>query len=146
MPAFRDLEPRALLTSFGLIDSWMLIVPPLAVSSLAITHLSTIPGWKRWGKEKISCDVKEPDIKNNNKQRTPSVRVYSRHPPLCLLNPAVHSAAWCTSHWCSWCWGSLEDYRADWCSPQSLTPLSHSLASAFPPSNSENKKVKKQMS
>lgn len=44
MPALRVLEARALLTSFGLIDSWMLREPPLDVSTLATTHLNTMPG------------------------------------------------------------------------------------------------------
>lgn len=63
MPAFRELEVRALLSNFGLTDSWMLRDPPLALSSLATAHLITMPGWKRWGREQISCKV---NINNNN--------------------------------------------------------------------------------
>lgn len=55
MPAFRELVVSALLTSFGLIDSWMLSEPPLEVSNLATTHLNNMPGQKRCGSEQISC-------------------------------------------------------------------------------------------
>lgn len=44
MPAFKEPEVRALLTSFGLTDNWMLRVPPFDVSNLATTHLITMPG------------------------------------------------------------------------------------------------------
>lgn len=54
MPAFRALVVSALLTSFGLIESWMLSKPPLEVSNLATTHLNTMPGQKRCGSEQIS--------------------------------------------------------------------------------------------
>lgn len=55
MPAFRELVVSALLTSFGLTDSWMLREPPLEVSNLATEHLNTMPGQKRCGSEQISC-------------------------------------------------------------------------------------------
>lgn len=51
MPVFREVEERALLTCFGLTDSWMLREPPLDVSNLTITHLITMPGWKMFGSE-----------------------------------------------------------------------------------------------
>lgn len=71
MPAFRELEVRALLISLGLTDSWMLGEPPLATSSLATTHLITIPGWKRWGREQISCEekVQDPPLRHHKMLR-----------------------------------------------------------------------------
>lgn len=64
MPAFRELVVRALLTSFGLIDSWMLREPPLEVSNFATTHLNIMPGEKRYGSEQISCRENDQNEKN----------------------------------------------------------------------------------
>lgn len=55
MPVFRAVALRALLTCCGLIDSWMLSMPPFDVSNLATAHLINIPGWKMFGSESISC-------------------------------------------------------------------------------------------
>lgn len=57
MPVFKAAELRALLTCCGLIDSLMLSMPPFDVSNLSTTHLISIPGWKMFGNESISCGV-----------------------------------------------------------------------------------------
>ena len=75
MPAFTELEVRALFTSFGLTDSWMLIEPPFATSSFATTHLITMPGEKRWGREKMSC-----------KHKSQTLWIYGKHPGICVIS------------------------------------------------------------